>query len=65
MIRKRALATLAAAALLLSGCAGAEYQDYPLGIGPGPNDLKQSPCACFDLPNPATGNPAARLDKLT
>ena len=65
MTRKRALLAVAALALTLSGCAGAKFQDYPLGIGAGPNDLKQSPCACYTLPNSATpADSGARIDKL-
>lgn len=39
------------AVTLLSGCASSSYTQYPIGIGPGPNALKRSPCACILLPN--------------
>lgn len=36
---------------LIGGCAGNSMTEYPIGIGPGPNSLKRSPCACIQLPN--------------
>jgi len=44
------------ACVLLAGCStfsGSRYQESPVGIGSGPNTLKQSPCACITLPNEA------------
>ncbi|MCC0004698.1 MAG: hypothetical protein H6872_05975 [Methylobacteriaceae bacterium] len=44
------------ACVLLAGCSslsGSRYQENPIGVGSGPNTLKQSPCACMTLPNDA------------
>jgi hypothetical protein len=43
------------AGFVLSGCASGQSRqnEMPVGIGPSPNQLKQSPCACIELPNAA------------
>ena len=53
--RRLARAALAlAAAAATAGCGSQIQSEYPIGIGSGPNSLKQSPCAgCDDLPNRA------------
>ncbi len=50
-----ALAAIAVAVMALGGCSSVDSQ-FPIGIGTGPNSLKQSPCACISLPN-AAGTP--------
>ncbi len=41
-------------ASILAACSTVQ-SDNPIGIGTGPNSLKQSPCACMLLPNAAKG----------
>jgi hypothetical protein len=36
-------------ALLLSGCGNANLLE-PIGIGPDRDELKRSPCACYEVP---------------
>jgi hypothetical protein len=45
----RTLSLLALAMLALGACAS-HMQPAPVGIGAGPNELKQSPCACAEIP---------------
>ena len=52
-IRTIARAAAAACVLAAAGCTSATDNQMPLGIGTGPNSLKQSPCACIELPNDA------------
>lgn len=37
------------AMLVLSGCSSI-MEMLPVGQGPGPDELKKSPCACVELP---------------
>jgi len=50
------VAAALAVCILLAGCAGSRYQENPVGIGSGPNTLKQAPCACTTLPNDAAAS---------
>lgn len=36
------------ATLVVSGCGNSNLLE-PIGIGPGRDDLKRSPCACYEL----------------
>jgi hypothetical protein len=48
--------TVLALAVALGGCANSRQSrqnEMPVGIGPSPNQLKQSPCSCLELPNAA------------
>ena len=42
--------------LLLSACGvfGSYYEDEPVGVGKGVDELKLSPCACLQLELPKT-----------
>ena len=49
MARNATFACLCFALLALAGC-GSKMQAPPVGIGRGIEDLKQSPCACREIP---------------
>lgn len=46
--RRLSVALLVVPVLLLSACGGRSALE-PVGIGSGRDDLKRSPCACYEL----------------
>lgn len=52
--RKGRIGLLLLLAAALSGCGTSQMQE-PIGIGPDRDELKQSPCACFELPQRLPG----------
>jgi hypothetical protein len=45
----RTISIVSLAMLALAACSS-HMQPAPVGIGSGPNELKQSPCACAEIP---------------
>lgn len=46
--RLRSVSLFLAAGLLLSACSASDLLE-PIGIGPDRDQLKRSPCACFEI----------------